>query len=1339
MATITVSAAGVTRYDALLGRQGNDSFTIAGDSTTTMLIDQDTRFGTPLTPWAGALGQITPSTTVGGSWVLEGRYVRIIPYNTGTGNVPPAGVTITQGGASGKLIGVYSALNVSPESVGAAMPASGFIKIKEWNDVAYTASALTIPNTTGSNLVPANISGFEGTLAATDMTITAGTAVLTNSSTVAQAGTKSLRIAPSATTTTVVKAANGTRFLVGAGLAVTVSAYMRGSDVKSCTVDIEWFDSTNTSISTTAIQTQNISTSAWTQFTAAAVTAPANTRWASVNFTVTSPTSGQFYYVDTVTVTPGNWTTGATATAADRVGWIEPVSVETLNQLITAAGQTYFSDRSFCKGSWYEIGTTDGNRATTYQIPTNGGLSYHGGVLVDKAAAVNISSASWSGGVATFNTSAAHGLTTGDRVFIGGVLPRLYTSDINNIEACTVVDSDTFTIPMTSDPGTYTSGGTVAAVEWYPTTTNLNTTIRTEAVPGKVCWLDSATGLLRFGNDNVTSTGGYCPATGLKVRIPNVMTAAVATGYATPLTNALAAVSANRVKFYAGTTVGKVVASQMSGTWNTTVIQTGEYCTFNDCVWVGLITISSQQAVSTITFNCTGGNAASTLGALVVNTHSTGVTIQDCTLSVGDVAASVRTGASFSNTNNITFTNNKIIGTGTRAAGATVAINMNVGSGLTATDTTIVNCGGIMNTSQFRNASITDTRFWGSGAGYVPVAANIQMLTFTNVSTDWVIDGVYADQPGPFQIMRNNFATTASGCDNIVIRNIGTYASPIETGSAMFYDKAFTRSTTTATVTHVAHGFETNQPIMVNACTDISTSPVSSGRAAIIAGVKLITVTGPDTFTFTCLNAGPASGTIDYYACGSTAVPFSITTKNVDIQNVHILGGQTTGMSGAATADGVRFKNCSFEYRFNGSTLNRSSNNQVYTSGSWTTYEYAQPSTGLGIHYSDHWVRDIATPGVDAVVSGATWTRVTTTATVIKANHGLTDSARIYVENSSNQTAIPTGVKELGVVVVDKNTFTLTCVNSGTTSGTLDYRLPGDGYLLISTNNVSADTTSYVTRTGTASFTGASSLYVPAVNDSVVWETPEYMLGWDHFANFPPYIYGNTVTDSNYDLFYQINTGSGYSAYKNFAYKRAGAGGSAASTTVTMTSTTGVAVDDYVYGIGVAGGAKVVSIDSGTNITVTVANTGTVSGTLVFNYSPNEATFPATGIKLKTKIVTNTTNVGAIYNIFAGLVSTASTRAVLYNQATQYTLTLSGLQTGSDISIRPQNTVGSNLVNVDANAGTTYDYTYYYAPGTYVDIAIYKAGYKVFEVVDYLLDDADVTYPVSQLADLEYA
>ena len=76
--------------------------------------------------------------------------------------------------------------------------------------------------------------------------------------------------------------------------------------------------------------------------------------------------------------------------------------------------------------------------------------------------AVNIASASWAAGVATFNTSAPSTLVTGDKTVIASVSPAGWNIAAGAI--VTRIDDDTFTVPMAADPGAYVSGGTSSRV-----------------------------------------------------------------------------------------------------------------------------------------------------------------------------------------------------------------------------------------------------------------------------------------------------------------------------------------------------------------------------------------------------------------------------------------------------------------------------------------------------------------------------------------------------------------------------------------------------------------------------------------------------------------------------------------------------------------------------------------------------------------------------------------------------------------------------------------------------------------------------------------------------------
>ena len=77
--------------------------------------------------------------------------------------------------------------------------------------------------------------------------------------------------------------------------------------------------------------------------------------------------------------------------------------------------------------------------------------------------AVNISSATWAGGIATFNTSAAHTLAVGDKTVTAGVTPSGWNIPAGAI-VLSVPTTTQFTVALAADPGAYTSGGTSSRI-----------------------------------------------------------------------------------------------------------------------------------------------------------------------------------------------------------------------------------------------------------------------------------------------------------------------------------------------------------------------------------------------------------------------------------------------------------------------------------------------------------------------------------------------------------------------------------------------------------------------------------------------------------------------------------------------------------------------------------------------------------------------------------------------------------------------------------------------------------------------------------------------------------
>jgi len=149
MATFTVTT--VTNIDQLTGKTGGDVYNINGGTLT---IDQHSRFGlnasNASTTAATSLGSITVSATLGGILNIDGRKVRLIPYTGGSGTLPAMGSLVTQGGASGKIICVTASHTSLPVTSG-TIPASGFIHIKQWNDVEYSSGALILSGITATS------------------------------------------------------------------------------------------------------------------------------------------------------------------------------------------------------------------------------------------------------------------------------------------------------------------------------------------------------------------------------------------------------------------------------------------------------------------------------------------------------------------------------------------------------------------------------------------------------------------------------------------------------------------------------------------------------------------------------------------------------------------------------------------------------------------------------------------------------------------------------------------------------------------------------------------------------------------------------------------------------------------------------------------------------------------------------------------------------------------------------------------------------------------------------------------------------------------------------------
>lgn len=1144
MAIFTTTTA--VNADTFTSKAGGDTYNVNGPSAF-VTVDQHARHGLNQNTSA-IFGAINLSASLGGKWTFEGRYLRLIPYDTGTGNVPADGSTISQGSASGALIGVYDSLAVAPTAAGAAMPADGYILIRQWNGTYYAAGALT-------------------------------------------------------------------------GI-------------------------------------------------------------------------------------------GANATGQDTVGWMEQVGQEglgiTLNRLNNGGVK-------LVNGAFYKVGVTGGSRSDTYQIPTNGVDQYHSGVLVGKAAPVNISSASWAAGVLTVNTSSAHGFSTGDEVIIEGALPYAYNTETEELSAITVVDSDTFTMPRTNDPGTYTSGGTTVAVEWYATTPSsaLVATIGTEAERGKWCWISTA-GVLRFGHDGTNSTGGFLPATGIPIYIPNVFLANATSAAKT--VNSLA-VSPNTRYTVTTTSAGELSIDRASISWRMNAINTPSVLDIrNSSIYTAMnITTNGTKAIfDTI---CVSSSVAHTNSVLVFTNSTQGATVSDSVFAAPTWGAANQGIFSPSTARGFTFDRCRFMSTG----------NKNVTSNYTVNGTTLDDCYftdctflvGFVLLNQSSVVEFVNPTYLGASGGKTEVANSSNLFSIISKTSDVVIDGLsYGGISGVTQ--RGYIASITTGSSNVTLKNMADIASPLDVGGVGLTDVVCSRSGAVCTIPHTAHGYVNGETIVV----DISDT------SAIQPGPKVITYIDANNYSIACTNTGTLTPKLSFYYSAMTGVISGAAgVVNVTTQNINVIHNNQAPYITVTSNKDFIFENVYTEPR-NPTLPTRAGANITEKSCSFGSGANAAIAAVYGTIFLDNFLRDTSTPNP----TGLSWTRSGSTISVASPNHNITtgDIAQIY------DSSVPAGALNglASVTVIDSDNLSYVGAPSGTASGTLSYRV-SDSRLSILMNEKNDDTTSYYTiGTASAGLTGSGTVSMPTIGDNRTWTMPNYIKGYNSFPNMLPYFL--TLTNAQalaFDLTYDIDRGSGFSGtFKSLHVVRSGATGTSGTAVVTgLSSTTGLEVGAKVFGTGIADGAGILTVDSASQITLDTNHTDTVTGSLTFDYLPNEATLPADGFKLKVKIETVATNTTPITAINIPLTSTSTTRARLYpqEQAQTQEVNVTNLVIGSRIQLYDL-TSATELAN-EIVTGTTFDWT---DPAPYVadrEVRIrlsYVSGTSAKEFVEAIIGTATNTDPI---------
>jgi hypothetical protein len=143
MTAFTAATGGDSYFDGYTGGSINatlDSYAISAGSR--LIVRTDTNACANHSVAFGSLDTVTFSG-VGGTLRFDPTYVRVVAYTAGSGNSPAFGAAISQGGVSGVFLGAWT--NWQSECIvpGAAIGATGYIKIGGVTGGSFAAGALT--------------------------------------------------------------------------------------------------------------------------------------------------------------------------------------------------------------------------------------------------------------------------------------------------------------------------------------------------------------------------------------------------------------------------------------------------------------------------------------------------------------------------------------------------------------------------------------------------------------------------------------------------------------------------------------------------------------------------------------------------------------------------------------------------------------------------------------------------------------------------------------------------------------------------------------------------------------------------------------------------------------------------------------------------------------------------------------------------------------------------------------------------------------------------------------------------------------------------------------------
>lgn len=1231
MATITTD----TFLDGGTARTAGEAWTCNGGKLT---VRTDTRWhANAPASMLGTLGAVTVSAILGGGVLYDGRNVRWMPYDTGSGNVPAIGTTVTQGGVSGYLLGVWDTLTSAPTAVGAAMPANGFIKFREVTGGPFTTGALT---------------GIGAS--ATGPDVTGWIEVVQDNS-----------------------AAN------------TISRKGSGHVIRG-----DWFyldDTTGTRAQVLQLPTNG---------GGSGTTSPGV--WIE-----TSPGSDEYEY----------WPALSSQTAGN--GWL-------YTHLGMPTGESDIRQR-FVKGlgsGQLQIGDTSTAQASAYTSTSQVGTY------------------TWANDVVTVSF-AAHGLSVGQEVYLDFTTGGITTDGVYTVAQ--VTGTGTYVIDFA---GAGTSGAVTAVATTLVTFTahglslgnrvqaNVSTgTLAsgayeiTQVVDANNYRIATPTAPGATGNVSVVQDVGYVPASGCKVRVPNVFlrhatTAARANNDRTsvavrPTFNVTGAGAIDHEYAYGDVlySVTQPYLFRLHHCATMDQMSIAECATALDLFDGG---ISMDLAGDLIPLNLTSnffggtiekwkwfrGNTPGSGDHAVSISLCAGQTFIDCEAGIVQFARSSGFSWNLSQSNNLTFTRCR---------------------GINGSAFTITTCADII---------IDDYDYVDRFIGVTNSTSANYVFAVASKSARVTIDGVTEGFGGTL-VRQHAYSgiLTVSASDVVKLFNCGTRAAPLGTSPVKINDRG---------VVYASGG--NNSEIEIKRCY------VSSVRTTIITDLNSDTnvtyesVSAPHlntwmpyTLTIAAVNANVRGCKAPLNTIAANASVYGTHIYDHFSANFRILGTYTWAanvITVTATAHGLQVgEQVTLQFTSGGASGYEVFTVRTVTSANaFTVYKTVSGASGNCVMWRNTWANDdtdflenfgrICLPMNEPTADTDPYVTVTGNAQFTSAP-GLTlpSSGDSVVFESQydflghygffDAPPVVTGLPAVQAVAYTwaANVVTVTLASHGLSAGDqvwLDRTtgtLPDGLYTIAGVTSTSVYT---IALTGSGTAGNANAYRLPLI---------EYALNL---------------------------AGAGYGAWHNLDRYKVGVTLTAGSTTVTMADTSGIEVGDRMYAPGIIATCDVVSIDSGTQITVTdnVILSGSNQivrfGSLVTLTDAMVTALAYAGFGMKIRITAETpgTTMALTYLTIPTLTLPAY-QDNLYPLATN-ALVLTGLKNPTEIRVYDAGTSTAIGGQESVTSGT---FTTEIDAGTYpsVDIAIISLGYQNTRLLAVDMSGGDVTIPIQQVIDRQYA